>query len=132
MIVIDKDKTKLDVPLIHSFISNTYWAKGRSIEAIEKTIENSICFGMYKEDEQIGFARVVSDTVVFAYIMDVFVLPEYRGKGYSKRIVQTILDDEELKNCNSWVLKTLDAHGLYEKFGFHQIEFPEKFMEKKK
>ncbi len=88
MIVISKDKSKLDSNLIHSFITNSYWGRGRTIEEVEKTIENCLCFGVYKNENQIGFARVATDYVVFAYIMDVFILPEYRGKGYSKKLME--------------------------------------------
>lgn len=130
MIVISKDKSKLNIEVIHSFITNSYWGKGRTINEVEKTIEKSICYGVYKNDTQIGFARVVTDYTVFVYVMDVFILPTYRGKGYSKKIMRSITTDEDLKNCKTWMLKTSDAHGLYNKYGFTELKNPEKVMEK--
>lgn len=113
MIVISKDKSKLDIAGIHSFLTTSYWAKERTIEEVKKTIETCLCFGVYKEDIQIGFVRVSTDYVVFAYIMDVFVLPEYRGEGYSKKLMDTVIKEEELKACKTWMLKTANAHNLY-------------------
>lgn len=130
MIVISKDKSKLDSNLIHSFITNSYWGRGRTIKEVEKTIESCLCFGVYKNETQIGFARVVTDYVVFAYVMDVFILPEYRGKGYSKKLMEQVTKDEELKVCKTWMLKTSDAHNLYKKCGFTELSTPEKVMEK--
>jgi len=132
MIEISKDKTRLDVGLIYGFLIKSYWGKGRTKEQIENAIEHSICFGVYKDEKQIGFARVVSDTTFFAFVMDVFILPEYRGEGYSKQLMQFMLGDEVLKNCKKWMLQTADAHGLYKQFGFNQLEKPEMAMERKK
>lgn len=132
MIEISSDKSRLQIELIHEFLINSYWAKGRTIEEVKITIDNSFCFGVYRKDRQIGFARVVSDTLVFSYIMDVFILPEFRGKGLSKRLMQAVLTDEKLKNCKLWRLKTVDAHGLYKQFGFKEINDAERWMELKK
>ena len=130
MIEISKDKSKLQIDVIHSFLTHSYWAKGRTITEVEKTIENNLCFGVYLGDKQIGFARICTDYVVFAYLMDVFILPEYRGNGYSKKLMKAIIDESELKSCTVWLLKTADAHGLYKKFGYTELKSPEKLMER--
>ena len=131
MITISKDKSKLNSIVIHAFITNSYWGKGRTIQQVENTITHSLCFGVYKDNAQIGFARVVTDYVVFAYLMDVFIVPEHQGKGYSKELMKTVLEDETLKSC-FWMLKTSDAHGLYEKFNFKELKSPTKTMEREK
>lgn len=131
MITISKDKSKLNSTVIHAFITNSYWGKGRTIEQVENTITHSLCFGVYKENTQIGFARVVTDYVVFAYLMDVFIVPEHQGKGYSKQLMKAVLEDETLKSC-FWMLKTSDAHGLYKKFNFKELKYPTKTMEREK
>ena len=127
---ISTDKDKLDVKLILDFLNNDfYWAKGRSIETIQKSIENSLCFGIYKDSQQIGFARVVTDYSVFAWILDVFILKEFREQGLGVKLMESIMNHEELQNLQRWGLATDDAHGLYEKFGFELIKRPEIFME---
>lgn len=128
---ISTDKSRLDVRLIHSYLSGeSYWAKGRSIEVVRRSIENSICFGVYKGNDQVGFARVVSDHAVFAWILDVFVLESYRKHGLGKLLMAAILEHADLQNLQRWGLATEDAHGLYEQFGFVRIERPELFMQK--
>jgi GNAT superfamily N-acetyltransferase len=134
------EKNYLDTDVIHHFLSvDSYWAKGISKEKVEKSIEkSSICFGMYEghpaagEAKQIGFVRAVSDFVRFAWIMDVFVLPEYRGRGLSKWMMETLTEQSELKDVRKMMLCTYDAHGLYEQYGFQAIDDPEIFMERKK
>jgi len=130
MIEISKDKSKLEVQTIYNFLSNSYWGKGRTFEQIEKSIENSLCFGVYKEDKQIGYARIATDYTFFVFIMDVFILPEYRGNGYSKKMMEFIINDEEIKDCKTWMLKTADAHELYTQFGFSVVNKPEMVMER--
>lgn len=133
------DKQYLDTNVIHHFLSvDSYWAKGISIEKVRKAIENSsICFGLYEGNpvkggaKQIGFVRAVTDFVRFAWIMDVFVLPEYRGRGLSKWMMETMVDQSELKDVRKMMLCTNDAHGLYDQFGFRVIDHPEIFMERK-
>ena len=129
-ILISDDKSKLDVELIHKFLFTSYWAAGRSIEEVTKSIDNSICFGIYKNDNQIGFARIITDFVVFAYLMDVFILEEHRGNGYSKLLLNRIFDDKRFKGIKKWMLATKDAHSLYNQFGFERIQKPERLMEK--
>ncbi len=130
MIEISTNKSKLQLEVIHQFLTNSYWAKGRTIDDVKKTIEHSLCFGVYKDKKQIGFARIATDYTVFAYLMDLFVLPEYRGKGYSKQLMTAINEDPKLKSCNVWMLKTADAHGLYKQFGYSELKYPEKVMER--
>lgn len=131
MIEIDTDKNRLDIAVVHGFISNTYWAEGRTVEDVQITVDNSYCFGVYLNDNQIGFARVVTDYTVFAYLMDVFILEEHQGKGYSSILMRAILDDPKLKAIKTWRLATSDAHYLYAKFGFTPLAHPENLMEKK-
>lgn len=121
MIEISKDKNRLDVTLIHAFLTETYWAKGRTIEEVQKSINHSLCFGVYFDNQQIGFARVATDYTVFAYLMDVFIDPKFRGNGYSKELMKAVIDAEELSNCKVWMLKTSDAHGLYRQFEFKEL-----------
>ncbi len=130
-IIISTDKEKLDVGFIHQFISNTYWAKGRTVEEMKTCIDHSLCFGVFLNGQQIGFARVVSDFFQFAYLMDVFITEEHRGKGYSKKIMDAILNHEVLKHIKIWRLATRDAHNLYRQFGFTALANPENLMERK-
>lgn len=129
MIQISTDKSKLQIDVIQQFLTKTYWAKGRTIDEVRVTIENSFCFGVYLNNVQIGFARIVTDYVVFAYLMDVFVLPEYQCKGYSKQLLKEVFDHPKLKKCG-WMLKTFDAHMLYKQFGFTELEHHKKVMER--
>jgi len=131
MITVSTDKTKLDVPFIQNFLKDIYWAAPRSFEEVQTVIEASVCFGIYLDDNQIGFARVITDYVVFAYVMDVFISEEHRGKGYSSILIEIIMNEPQLKNIKLWRLATTDAHFLYQKFGFTALAHPEKMMEKK-
>ena len=130
MIAISTDKNKLQIEVIHEFLTTSYWAKGRTIEAVKISIENCLCFGVYINNQQIGFARVATDYVVFAYLMDVFILPAYRGKGYSKELMKAIHKEPKLQSCKGWMLKTADAHSLYKQFGYTALSHPEKVMER--
>lgn len=129
-ITISTDKNQLDINFIHHFISNTYWAKGRTVAEVQICIDNSLNFGVYLNNKQIGYARVVTDYVAFAYLMDVFITEEHRNKGYSSRLMEFILQNEELGKIKVWRLATTDAHFLYEKFGFKPLKSPEKMMER--
>ena len=130
---ISAEKTKLDIDLIHSYLSErSYWAKGRARQEVEISIENSLCFGIYNEqDQMVGFARVVTDRIIFAYLMDVFILEEYRGRGLGKMLMNNIMKSSELKQIKKWLLATADAQGLYQKYGFTPLAHPEILMEKK-
>lgn len=129
---ISTDKTQLDIDMIADFLSNrSYWAKGRSRDTIEKSIANSLSFGLYDPaGRQVGFARVVTDYCVFAWLMDVFILEEYRGKGLGVMLVKGILERDELQGIRRWALGTRDAHQLYEKFGFKALATPANTMER--
>jgi len=132
MYTISKDKGLLNQDIIYQYLSKeSYWAQGRTREEIEKSIENSICFGIYKNEQQIGFARVITDYVVFAWLLDVFVLPEYQGYGAGKMLMASIMEDADLENVKCWRLATADAHGLYQQYGFTPLEKPEYMMENK-
>lgn len=128
---ISTDPSKLNINVIHNYISNeSYWGKGRSLEVVKKSIENSLPFGIYYKDEMIGFARVVTDYATFGWIADVFILEEHRGKGLSKWLMETILSHPKLQGFRRWVLATKDAHDLYRKFGFRELNKPERWMER--
>ncbi len=128
---IDTDPQRLDIPLIHKFLSeSTYWATGRPIEVVRRSIEHSMPFGIYQDAAQVGFARVITDFATFAWIADVFILPEHRGRGLSKWLMQTILSHPELQGFRRWVLGTRDAQELYSKFGFAPLRRPERWMER--
>ena len=131
--LISTDKAKLNIDTIYNYIAfESYWAQGIPRDVVERSILNSICFGLYTDGEQIGFARVVSDKATFAYLADVFVLPEHRGKGLSKWLMKTIHAHPELQNLRRWWLGTKDAHGLYEQFGWTRIndDVAKRFMQK--
>ena len=130
MITVSTDKKKLNVPFIQNFLKDIYWAAGRTIDEVQTTIDSSVCFGIYFNDAQIGFARVITDYVVFAYLMDVFIAEEHRGKGYSSVLISAMMNEPVLKDVKIWRLATSDAHFLYEKFGFKSLAHPEKMMEK--
>lgn len=128
---ISSDTSRLQVVVIQSFLSNdSYWARERTLEQTKTAIENSICFGVYSGERQIGFARVVTDKATFAYLGDVFIVDEFRGRGLSKRLMQEIISHPDLQGLRRWVLATLDAHGLYEQFEFSALRHPERWMEK--
>lgn len=128
---ISTDKGQLDIALIHGFLSQTYWSSGIPLETVQKAIENSICFGAFHQSgAQVGFARVISDKATFAYLADVFVLPEFRRKGISNLIMEAYTDHPELQGLRRHMLATRDAHGLYQKFGFTAVQNPEILMQK--
>jgi len=130
MYTISADKSRLDIEMIHRFLSQeAYWSRNIPRAVVERAIHNSMCFGAYEGDRQIGFARVVTDCATFAYIADVFVLPSHRRSGVSKLILQTIRDHPDLQGLRRWQLSTKDAHGLYEQFGFRRVTKPERLME---
>jgi len=131
-VTISTNKELLDVDLIHTFLSgHSYWAKGRSREAVIQTIANSLCFGIYDtKNNQLGFARIVTDYVVFGWLMDVFILEKYRGKGHGKLLIKEVTEHPALKNLKKIGLATSDAHGLYEQYGFTGLSKPENMMEK--
>lgn len=117
---IDADKSRLDVAMIHGFLSRTHWAKGIPLEVLQRAIDHSLCFGLYRRGgEQIGFARVVTDQATFAYLADVFVIEEERNAGLGQWLVETILERPELQGLKRWMLVTRNAQTLYRRCGFH-------------
>jgi GNAT superfamily N-acetyltransferase len=120
---ISTDKERLDLGMIHDFLANeSYWAKGIPFEVMRKSIEHSLCFGVYHRDRQVGFARVVTDRATIAYVGDVFIVESCRGRGLGKRLVKAVVDHPELAGLRLWFLGTRDAHGLYEKYGFRKVK----------
>jgi len=131
--LITTDSAMLDVDMIHHYLSTTsYWAVNIPRAVVEKSIANSLCFGIYHKAEQVGFARLVTDKATFAYLADVFVVEEQRGKGFSKWLVEVIQAHPELQGLRRWMLGTKDAHGLYEQFGWSVIpeEVRARFMQR--
>ncbi|HPN71075.1 MAG TPA: GNAT family N-acetyltransferase [Saprospiraceae bacterium] len=129
-LIISCDKNLLDFDMIHQYLSqDSYWSKGIPRHVVEKAAQNSLCFGVYFNGKQIGYARIISDFASFAYLADVFVLPEYRGQGISKKLMDFIMNHEDLQGLRRWMLATLDAHGLYQQFGWKTMANPERFME---
>jgi GNAT superfamily N-acetyltransferase len=129
--VISTDKARLQPEAIQKFLSEeSYWAKSRTYEQTVRAIENSMCFGLYLDDRQIGFARVVSDQATFAYIGDVYILDDFRGRGLSKWLMETILSHPDLQGLRRWLLATRDAHGLYAQYDFTPLKVPERWMER--
>jgi hypothetical protein len=142
--VISTDRARLDLDLIHGFLTSCYWAKGIARDVVERSIEHSLCFGIYHEvgekspllakparsgAPQVGFARVISDFATVAYLGDVFVLETYRGRGLSKWMMEYILQQPSLQGLRRWILLTRDAHGLYAKSGFTPLKAPDRYME---
>ena len=131
--LISTDPSLLDVDVIYNYLSGeSYWAKNIPRDVVEKSIANSLCFGLYHHNRQIGFARLITDKATFAYLADVFIISEYRGKGLSKWLTQVIHAHPELQGLRRWVLGTQDAHGLYEQFGWtiFDEDVRKRFMQK--
>ena len=125
---INTDKSKLDISMIHDFLKTSYWAENIPLAIVQKSIKNSLCFGLYEENKQVGFARVITDYATTAYLKDVFILEPYRGKGLAKWFVKYILEYPELQDVPIWLLGTKDAHGLYRRYGFKSLAEPETIM----
>jgi GNAT superfamily N-acetyltransferase len=124
------DPNRIDVSLVHDFLSTSYWAQGCSRDTVERSIQNSLCFAAYSGGRQVAFARVITDRAVFAYLADVFVISDFRGRGIAKVLMKAILDHAELRTLRRFMLGTLDAHRLYEQFGFTPVRRPERLMER--
>lgn len=128
--IISTDKTKLDISYVHQFLSKeSYWAANIPLEIVKKSIEHSICFGVYDAEKQIGFARIITDQATFGYLADVFIDGAYRGRGLSKWLMQTISSLPFMPLLRRFMLGTKDAHKLYQQFGFTPLTFPERFMQ---
>lgn len=127
--VISTDINRLDLHIIHQFLANSYWAQGLPLEVLERSIRHSLVFGLYKQHQQVGFARVVTDYATFAYLSDVFVLEAWRGQGLGKWLIETIVAHPQLQGLRRWLLATKDAHEFYQPFGFQALKNPDRFME---
>jgi N-acetylglutamate synthase-like GNAT family acetyltransferase len=125
---ISTEAGRFDVALIHEFLRSSYWAKGIPRSVVERSIKNSLCFGAFCNGRQVGFARAISNFATFAYLADVFVVPEHRGRGVSKLLMRAILEHPYLEGLRRVMLATHDAHGLYAQFGFEPLSHPERFM----
>lgn len=128
--LISSNKSRLDLDAIYNYLSKeSYWAQNIPLEVVRKSVEGALCFGVFHEDKQIGFARVITDSAVFGYLADVYILEPHRGKGLSKFLMRTILAHPDLQGLRRILLVTSDAHGLYRQFGFTDVPNPEKFMQ---
>lgn len=125
---ISDDKSMMQIDVIHGYITRSYWAKGISKSLVEKSMQNSLCFGAFINHQQVAFARVITDKATFAYLADVFVLEPYRGYGLSKKMMTYILANDDLKKVRRFMLCTADAHGLYSQYGFEKVASPENLM----
>ena len=124
------DKSKLQLTVIHDYLSKeSYWAQNMPLDLIKESINGSICFGIYSNNKQIGFARIITDNATFAYLADVFILKEHQGNGLSKELMRFIMDYPAVKKIRRFMLATRDAHGLYKQFGFTALTKPETMME---
>lgn len=126
---ISANPKRLDLDAIHGFLSRSFWAKGIPKKLVAKSIRNSLCFGVFHQREQVGFARVVTDRATYAYLCDVYILESHRGKGLSKRLVEAVMAHPDLQGLRRFQLVTRDAHGLYKRFGFRAPQHPDRHME---
>jgi GNAT superfamily N-acetyltransferase len=127
---ISTDAARLDLKLIHEFLTTSYWAAGVPADVVKRAIEHSLAFGVYHQNRQVGFARVITDYATFAYLADVFVIEEHRGRGLAKWLVEVIVAHPDLRGLRRWMLATRDAHALYGKVGFTAMKAPERWMER--
>ena len=128
-LAVTDDSGRIDIEVVHGFLREVYWAKGIPRETLLKAIESSLCFSAFDGDEQIGFARVITDRATFAYLSDVFVLEQHRGRGASRFMMDCIMTHPDLQGLRRWMLLTDSAHGLYRKYGFTDIADPRRHME---
>ena len=127
--LVTTDPARLDIDFIHGYLVRSYWSEGIPREVVGRAISHSLCFGVYEGDNQVGFARIISDFATFAYLADVFVIESHRGRGLSKFLMECIVKHPELQGLRRWVLGTRDAHGLYEQYGFRPLAKPDRYME---
>lgn len=129
-IVVDTDPDRLDLAVVHGFLTTSYWARGIPLAVVRESVRHSLCFGLYDGEQQVGFARVISDRATFAYLADVFVLESHRGRGLGRLLMTAVIDHPELQGLRRWMLATRDAHALYARFGFTPLAAPEIFMQR--
>jgi GNAT superfamily N-acetyltransferase len=127
--LISTDKNRIDIDYVHAFLTNSYWAKNIPRSTVQRCVDGALCFGVYHGDKQVGFARVITDAASFAYLADVFIDKNYRGKGLSRWLMEIILAHPSLQGLRRFLLGTRDAHGLYEKMGFKRVENVEPWMQ---
>ena len=127
--VISTDPARLDAVAIHAYLTHSYWASGRTLETVTRSLRYSLCFGLYRDGQQVGLARVITDWTTYAYLCDVYVLEEHRGRGLGKWLVECVLAHPELQTVRRWTLVTSDAHGLYASYGFTPQANPDRHME---
>jgi GNAT superfamily N-acetyltransferase len=128
---ISTDQARLDAGLVHRYLSGeSYWARGVPLEVVQRAIRNSLCFGLYHDGLQVGFARVVTDAATFAYLADVFIVPDHRGIGLGKQLMAAVMAHADLQGLRRFMLATRDAHGLYRQFGFMELKNPQVLMER--
>ena len=127
--LITTDPARVNLAVVHGFLTHSYWANGIPLETVRRAIEHSLNFSVFEADAQVGFGRVITDYATFAYLADVFVLESHRGRGLSKWMMEVLVAHPDLQGFRRWVLLTRDAHGLYRQFGFKAIETPERYME---
>jgi GNAT superfamily N-acetyltransferase len=129
---IDTDRARVDLDVVHGFLTTCYWAKGIPRDVVKRSLDGALCFGIYRDGgghgEQVGFARVITDFATYAYVGDVFVLEPWRGRGLSKWLMECMTGHPDLQGLRRWVLATRDAHGLYRQFGFTEVQNPERWM----
>ncbi len=127
-VTVSTDPARLDLDVIHGFLAQAYWSVGVSADTIRRSIERSLPFGVYRERRQVGFSRVISDETTFAYLCDVFIVPEARGQGLARFMLESVLAHPELQSIRTWALFTRDAHGLYEQVGFERGKMLDRLM----
>ncbi len=128
--VISTDKSRLDPVALHDYLKDAYWCKGIPYEFVKRAIKHTaLCFGVYSQDQQVGYARIISDITTFAYLADVYIHPDHQGHGLGKWLMECIMAHPELKHIRRWTLATKDAHGLYEQYGFKPLARPQRLME---
>ena len=125
---ISADPARIDIDLVHAYLTTSYWAQGRSHATVERSIQHSFCFGAYRGGRQVGFGRVITDFAVFAYLADIFVIPAFQGQGIGKAIVRAMVEHPRLQGLPLVLLRTRDAHGLYRQFGFDAVPEPDEMM----
>ncbi len=126
---ITSDPAQVDIDVVHAFLTTSYWASGITRERVARSVAGSIPFALFEDDAQIGFARVISDEATYAYLADVFILPDHRGRGLGRWLVETLLTHPDLQGLRRWSLATRDAHQLYESYGFVPVPNPDRLMD---
>lgn len=126
---ISTDRSRLDLVYIHQNLARSYWAAGIPYDTVKRSVEGSLCFGLYRDEKQVGFARLITDAATFAYLADVFIDEDYRGRGLSKWLMTVIMQHEAVQGLRRFMLATRDAHSLYTQFGFTALTYPERWMQ---